>query len=117
MSTFVYTTIDHTPAPHPIHMPAIELQNRIKHEAAITDHVTGVILRFVLRINPLDAANQLSRTEMTKKIIRGQRRISALQSIDRFSMELTKSIVKQISFDTGNLDLIFFSLRRLISLY
>lgn len=91
MDTFLSQPTDHNHAPNPERIAAIELNNRIKAQAAASDEPTSVILHSNLRTFPVNAASELPRAEMIMQTIRRQRQTPTAVSTNGLPDDLRKT--------------------------
>ncbi|CAM4816314.1 unnamed protein product [Rotaria magnacalcarata] len=73
MDAFLSLPTSHCRAPQPDGVPAIQLENEIKANAAITDESTSTIIHSALRTYPLSAAGQLRKNRSLMLMIQQQR--------------------------------------------
>ncbi|CAF3408991.1 unnamed protein product [Rotaria socialis] len=91
MDSFLSQPTDHNHAPNPERIPVIELNNKSKARAVISEESTSTILHSSLRTFPLSATSELPRTEMLMQTIRRQRQTPITTSTDRLSGDLRKT--------------------------
>ncbi|CAM4952107.1 unnamed protein product [Rotaria socialis] len=91
MDSFLSQPTDHNHAPNPERIPVIELNNKIKARAVISEESTSTILHSSLRTFPLSATSELPRTEMLMQTIRRQRQTPITTSTDQLSGDLRKT--------------------------
>jgi hypothetical protein len=77
MSSFLSGPTDHCHAPNLEKSHIVQLKTKIKSQAAHSEEPTSTVLYSAMRCFPLDAANQLPKTDSLMRTIRRQRQAVA----------------------------------------
>ena len=91
MDAFLSQPTSHSHAPQPDRIPAIQLKDKIKTRAVMTDESTSSIVHSALRTYPLSAAGELPRNEALMLMIRRQRTVETVDVDGRLPDKLRKT--------------------------
>ena len=91
MDAFLSQPTSHSHAPQPDRIPAIQLKDKIKTRAVMTDESTSSIVHSALRTYPLSAAGELPRNEALILMIRRQRTVETVDVDGRLPDKLRKT--------------------------
>ena len=116
MDTFLSDPTLHSHAPNPERIQAIEFTNNVKARAAISEEATSTILHSALKTFPLNATNELPRTEMLMQTIRRQRAAPSTITEERFPENLRKTNRGENFILHEDLNLIIFTTRTNLSI-